>query len=94
MSCIWVLVFIFYIYLNRTHKPAKLDEYDMDVSFQYSIGMGTGMSVIFDNGYECRYTQPVLNPPHCHSFTAPFHAIMRFLIGICTHVQLDVIHYK
>jgi len=34
----------------------------MGVSFQYPMGMGTGMGVIFENGYGCGYSSTRLEP--------------------------------
>jgi len=41
----------------------------MGVSFQYPMGMGTGMGVIFKNRYECGY-----------SSTHPEPALLSFLV--------------
>ena len=66
MGCIWVLVFIFYMYPNKTYIPAKPDAHAMGVSFQYSMGMGTNMGVVFENGVWMWVSSTLLNSPHCY----------------------------
>ena len=56
MGCIWVLVFIFYMYPIKPANPQNPMGMGMGVSFQYPMGMGTGMDVIFENGYEWGYS--------------------------------------
>ena len=60
---IWVLVFIFYMYPNKTCKLQNPMGMVMGVSFQYPMGMGMDMGVIFENGYGCGYSSTAPNAP-------------------------------
>jgi len=55
MDCIWVLIFIFYMYLNKTHKPTKLDGYEYGYWFSISDECGENMNVFFKNKYKYEY---------------------------------------
>jgi len=53
------------MYPNKFRKLNSMGM-GMDVNFQYSMDMSTGMDVIFENRYECGYnsTCPIAIPTH------------------------------
>ena len=56
MGCIWILVFIFYIYLNKIRKLIRSKGIGISVKLSISDIYGYGMGVIFENGYKYKYS--------------------------------------